>query len=194
MWKEIPNFAGYEVSDDGQVRSWHPRNGRGSYKDTKEPNLLSISKFTDSDYLRVSLKCPTKGKHVTRRVHQLVLEAFVGTCPPNHIVMHINDDTTDNRLSNLKYATPQENSDDMVRKGRSVKGQNHAKSLCSDELRKEIIELALSHTYRGSRLYIAEKLAIPINTVRRVIETYNVTAIKEGKQVAKITNRKDSRT
>lgn len=51
--------------------------------------------------------------------------------------------------------------------------------------------MALVNTHRGSRLEISKSLNIPINTVRRVIETYNVRAKKEGKQVAKITN-KDS--
>lgn len=189
MWKAIPNYEGYEVSTNGQVRSWLPRNGRGSYKNTKEPRLLTVSKFIDSDYMRVSLRCPNKGKHVTRKVHQLVLEAFVGTRPEKHVVMHINDDTTDNRLSNLKCATIQENIDDMVNKGRSTRGQKHPKSLCTDEERNAIISMALVNTHRGSRLEISNSLNIPINTVRRVIETYNIRARKEGKQVAKITNK-----
>lgn len=193
MWKAIPNFEGYDVSDEGLVRSWHPKNGRGNYKDTKEPRLLTISSFRDSNYLRVSLKDPISGKHLTRRVHQLVLEAFVGPRPEGQIVMHLNDDPTDNRLSNLKYGTPQDNSNDMVSKGRSTKGESHPRSLCSDETRQKIIDMALVHNYRGSRLYIADTLDIPINIVRRVIENYNLTAIKEGKQVAKITA-KDSGT
>lgn len=192
MWKPIPNYEGYEVTDEGQVRTWHPRNGRGSYKQTKSPRLLKPSRFTDSEYLRVSIK-ETSGKRKTRRVHQLVLEAFVGPRPKDHIIMHINDDATDNRLTNLKYGTFQDNSSDMVAKGRSSKGESHPKSLCSDNLRQKIIDMALVHTYRGSRLYIADSLDVPINTVRRVIESYNLAAIKEGKQVAKITP-KDSGT
>lgn len=189
MWKAIPNYEGYEVSTDGQVRSWLPRNGKGSYKDTKKPVLLTVSKFVDSGYMRVSLRCPTKGKHVTRRVHQLVLETFVGTRPENHIVMHINDDTTDNCLSNLKYGTHQQNLDDMVSKGRSLVGQKHPRSLCTDKEREAIISMALLNTHRGSRLEISNSLNLPINTVRRVIANYNLKAKKEEKQVAKITNK-----
>lgn len=186
MWKEIPNYAGYEVSTEGQVRSWLPRNGKGCYTQTKVPTVLKASKFSDSDYIRVSLRCPTRNKHVTRKVHQLVLETYVGSAPHNHVVMHINDDTTDNRLSNLKYATSQENSDDMVKKGRSIRGEKHPKSLCSDADRAAILSKALTMNYRGSRQDIAEQLDIPINTVRRVIENYNRKIKKEGKQVAKI--------
>lgn len=189
MWKAIPNYEGYEVSTNGEVRSWLPRNGKGSYRDTKEPRLLTVSKFVDSDYMRVSLRCSIKGKYITRRVHQLVLETFVGARPENHVVMHVNDDVTDNRLSNLKYGTVQENLDDMVSKGRSLLGQKHPRSLCTDEQREAIISMALANTHRGSRLEIADSLNLPINTVRRVIENYNLRARKEGKQVAKITNK-----
>lgn len=174
MWKSIPNFPDYEVSSDGLVRSWRPRNGRGSSENVKEPVLLTVSKFVDSEYLRVSLRCPIRKKHITRRVHQLVLEAFVGPIPKDHVVMHLNDDPTDNHLSNLKYGTPQQNLDDMVNKGRSVKGENHPRSLCSDELRKTIITLTSQRTYRGSKIEIANELNIPINTVRRVVENYNL--------------------
>lgn len=186
MWKAIPNYEGYEVSTEGLVRSWHPRNGKGCYTLTKTPYLLTLSKFVDSDYLRVALKCPVSNKHMTRRVHQLVLEAFVGPRPDGHVVMHINDDTTDNRLSNLKYSTPQENLRDMVNKGRSLRGDKHPRSLASNSLRAEIISLAIAKPYRGSRPEIANILGVSINTVQRVVETYNRTAIQEGKQVAKV--------
>lgn len=188
MWKNIPSYPGYEVSDNGEVRSWHPRNGKGSYKTTKNPTVLTPNRFVDSNYLRVALKCPKEGKHMTKRVHHLVLEAFIGPKPNGFVVMHLNDDTTDNRLSNLKYATNQENSDDMVSKGRSAKGSNHPKSIVSDEVRESIIDLAIKKDYRGSRLEIAELLSLPVSTVYSVIGNYNISAIKEGKQVAKIKN------
>ena len=192
MWKSIPNFPGYEVSDLGEVRSWHSANGRTPHTETTKPRKLNPATYVDSDYLRVSLKCPNSGKFIVRRVHQLVLEAFVGPRPNNSIVMHLNDNPKDNKLSNLKYATNQENSDDMVNKGRSCKGENHPRSLCSDSERDSIISMALLKDYRGSRLEIANILGMDINIIRRVIESYNLKAKKEGKQIAKI-RPKDSR-
>ncbi len=181
-WKPIPNHEGYEVSDSGDVRSWLPRNGSGGL--ASSPRLLTILPFADRPYLRVSLR----GK--TRRVHQLVLEAFVGPCPAGHIVMHIDDDPTNNALSNLRYGTPQDNSDDMVNKGRSCKGESHYKALVDDALRATIIAAAKNKQYYGGGAEVADDLALPANTVRKVIATHNIRARKEGKPIVSFKDRR----
>lgn len=188
MWKPLSNYEGYEVSDLGEVRSWNPRNGRGANGSAKNFHLLTPSKFKDSDYLRVGISNSVTGKYDRRRVHQLVLEAFVGPCPAGHIVMHLDDDPANNNLTNLRYGTPQENLDDMVAKGRSVRGEDHPRSITTDAVRTEVIRLALAKPYKGSRTEISDMLNLPINTVRRVIENYNLRARKEGLEVATIKN------
>jgi len=47
------------------------------------------------------------------KVHRLVLEAFVGTCPPEMETMHLNGCRSDNRLENLKWGTHEENIDGL---------------------------------------------------------------------------------
>lgn len=181
-WKPIPNFEGYEVSELGEVRSWRPKNGRGSL--ATEQRLLTALPFSDSKYLRVNLS----GK--TRRVHQLVLEAFVGPCPTGQLVMHLDDDPGNNALANLRYGTPKENLEDMVSKGRSRKGEKHPIAIVTDALRNQIINLAASKQYYGGLLEVAKELALPPNTVRRVIELYNSCASKEGKPHLTYKNRR----
>lgn len=56
-----------------------------------------------SGYLRVRVR----GKDY--KVHRLVLETFVGKCPPGMQGDHINRNRTDNRLENLRWVTPEEN-------------------------------------------------------------------------------------
>lgn len=53
----------------------------------------------------------------TRSVHQLVLEAFVGPRPEGMYGLHWDDDKNNNRLANLRWATPSENMMDQVRNG-----------------------------------------------------------------------------
>lgn len=49
------------------------------------------------------------GKTTKYFVHRLVLLAFVGDIPPGHEVNHRNGSKTDNRLTNLEYASHQQN-------------------------------------------------------------------------------------
>ena len=50
-----------------------------------------------------------------KRVHRMVLEAFVGPCPEGMQCRHLNDVKNDNRLNNLAWGTRKENSADAIR-------------------------------------------------------------------------------
>ena len=50
-------------------------------------------------------------------VHRLVLQAFVRPCPAGYQCAHGDGKRTNNRLSNLRWATPMENYADRVRHG-----------------------------------------------------------------------------
>jgi hypothetical protein len=65
---------------------------------------------------------------VWRFLHRLVLEAFVGPCPPGCVGCHANDDPSDNRLENLRWDTHKANSADAVRNGRYRTGPAHHNS------------------------------------------------------------------
>jgi len=44
------------------------------------------------------------------KVHRVVCEAFHGPAPfPKSVVIHLNEDATDNRAENLKWGTQKEN-------------------------------------------------------------------------------------
>jgi hypothetical protein len=113
-WRPVIGYAGfYEVSDQGHVRSLDrvtasgPRRGK-----LLKPQILNNS----AKHLQVSLSRYGNARH--RLIHQLVLEAFVGPRPPGLECRHLNDDSTDNRLSNLVWGTRSENLHDMVRNGK----------------------------------------------------------------------------
>jgi len=98
----------YAVSDQGRVR--RIVGGQGSCK------VGRCKTITVSDGRAVvSLNKP--GVQVTRLVHQLVLEAFVGPRPPNMEACHYNDNSLDNRLENLRWDTTANNAKDRVRNG-----------------------------------------------------------------------------
>ena len=98
-WREVPGHPGYIVSDLGRLA-----------------RLLQVEPTGSSKYSRVNI-LNAAGKAVVRLVHQLVLEAFVGPRPKGALVRHLNDEPADNRLENLRWGSPKENTEDAFRNG-----------------------------------------------------------------------------
>ena len=98
-WRPITGFA-YDVSDHGRVR--RIGGGRGAVVG----RILKCPRSTDG-YPSVVLS--RSAVPYTRRVHALVMEAFVGSRPDGYLIDHIDHQRTNNRLSNLRYATRSEN-------------------------------------------------------------------------------------
>lgn len=114
-WKPIPGWEGYySVSDHGRVRSERRTVKTEKGQRTFRPQLIKQA-AKDSGHLQVGLYKNGKGK--TRKVHQLVMEAFVGPIGPGHEIRHLNGDPTDNRVGNLAFGTRSENTQDSVRHG-----------------------------------------------------------------------------
>jgi hypothetical protein len=116
MWKPVPGFEGrYEVSDGGEVRSLDrvietvSRKGK-PYRQLRKGRTLRPGKLGNAGHRHVVLD-----GRVDRTVHSLVLESFIGPCPPGMEARHLNDDPMDNRLENLCWGTRSENSHDSIR-------------------------------------------------------------------------------
>ena len=115
-WRPAPHAPDYEASNLGRVRSIERvvtyRDGR-----TRKYPSVVLSQFTSAKgYQLVTLR--VEKRHRAGRVHAMVLEAFTHPRPDGMIVMHLNGDPSDNRLENLKWGTPSENSADVTRHGR----------------------------------------------------------------------------
>lgn len=124
-WLPYPNFAGfYEVSDQGNVCSLartttpggllKPRIWRGKYR------IVTLCKY---------------GIHYDRRVARMVLETFVGPCPPGHEACHGPDGPLCDWLSNLCWGTYAKNQgEDRVRDGTSNRGEQCGAARLTEEI------------------------------------------------------------
>lgn len=96
-WKTIPKYERYMVSDKGRVLSLC----------TKKPKILKVGRNKDG-YSVIDLR-DGSNKKSTYYIHRLVTAAFIGECPKDYYVNHINEIKNDNRVENLEYVTPKQN-------------------------------------------------------------------------------------
>lgn len=98
IWKPIPNYDGYEVSNYGRVKSL--KLGR---------ELILKPKDDFRGYFNIQLWVKNRKKPF--KIHQLVAMAFLGHKPNGQklVVNHINFDKKDNSLENLEIVTQRQN-------------------------------------------------------------------------------------
>ena len=159
QWKPVLGYEGlYEVSDQGRIRSLdRPMRNKRGFSTKKGQILLPIKKA--NDYLVVGLH--SAQKRIQQTIHRLVYEAFNGPVPDGLVVRHVNHDRTDCRLANLLIGTPQDNSDDMVKAGRSHHGSGHYKALLSED---DVLTIRQSNE---THAVIAKRLGVARSTVSK---------------------------
>ncbi|WP_370290261.1 HNH endonuclease [Nocardioides sp.] len=128
-WLPVPGCDGYEVSDFGNVRSfWLRGNPRRLGKKSPTSRNLARRQGKAGGYPSVSLPRSDGDGYRSKLVHRLVIETFVGPCPPGHEVAHLNGDRTDARLANLAYVTHVENEAHKRSHGTHGAGETHAQA------------------------------------------------------------------
>ena len=132
-------------------------------------------------YLQVSLS--KDHRKVVRKVHGLVLEAFVGSRPQGMECRHLNGDQRDNRLENLAWGTHKENTADTISHGNFnfhpfpvMRGEKHPRAkLTSDQVR-QIRKLYETGKYGQWRL--AGLFSVSRSVIQKVVT--NETYVSEG--------------
>lgn len=108
VWKPVPGWTHYEVSDMGQVRSLR----------FDPPKVICARKRGGYLYVQLHLD----GVKTDTPVHRLVASVFLSD-QEGSLVRHLNGDPYDNRKSNLAWGTQSDNMFDMVRHGRNVQAK-----------------------------------------------------------------------
>lgn len=117
-WKDIIGYEGlYQVSNLGRVRSLGNKTHPG----------IHLMKLIISKFGYVVIKLCKDGKEKLLKVHRLVAKAFI----PNPLnlphINHINEDKTDNRVSNLEWCDSKYNNIYGTRLKRVVEANTNGK-------------------------------------------------------------------
>jgi hypothetical protein len=116
-WLPIPGFDGYEVSNDGRIRS---RLAAGFGRAPTAPRELK--RCNDGHgYLRVYLR--RDGRTHSLKVSWLVLAAFVGPRPPHLDACHGDGFRDNDVVNNLRWDTRRGNLADTLAHGTRLRGE-----------------------------------------------------------------------
>ena len=169
QWKAIPGFPGYEISDHGGVRSYWGRISNGIGKGCRMVLSLCPQKYFgqyigSSGYIQVRLR--RDGRGYNKRVHQMILEVFVGPCPPGLDACHEDGNRLKNRLDNLRWDTRKSNIRDTKRHGTAPIGVKHGMAKLTEE---EVIEIRRLHAIGLFHREIAVMFNVCPGTVGQII-------------------------
>lgn len=126
-WLPVVGYEGlYEVSDRGRVRSldrWVRYPGREGFRPFGEcqrfhKGTLIKPHLGQPPMCYLAVRLSKDGRQKTKRIHVLVLEAFVSPRPQGMEACHNNSQPHDNRPENLRWDTRAANMHDIVKAGR----------------------------------------------------------------------------
>lgn len=146
IWKAVVGYAGfYEVSEFGQVRSLPRIDNRGH----KRGGFIMTPRVEKSGYLSLAL-C-NFGKVKRRKVHHLVIEAFVGLRPTSKLqCRHLDDNKLNNFWRNLVWGTAKANKEDAQRNDKIARGEANGGGNSLKETDVREIKRLLSEGERGT--------------------------------------------
>jgi hypothetical protein len=110
-WRDIDDFPGYQVSSEGRVRSL-PREVACFYATKQVPDKILTPQINRDGYYQVGIY--KDGIQKKPYIHRLVGVAFISNPDNKPTVDHINRIRTDNSVSNLRWATQQEQIDNSI--------------------------------------------------------------------------------
>ena len=154
-YREVPGYSRYCVGSDGTIWTCWKQVSRGDKSFVLVPSeWKQISAATCNPYRQVHLS-NGNGK-VTLQVSTLVLNAFVGRRQKGQECRHLNGNSHDDCLQNLKWGTPKENADDRIKHG-----------TMTSKLTEEQARYILAHGQSSAR-ELAELFGVGLSTVYSV--------------------------
>ena len=186
--KEIQNYDGYRIFEDGTIESNVRNKDKSKYYVMKQQN--------NNGYKTIMLRS-NEGKAEMFRVHRLVAMAFVEN-PNNYpIINHIDGVKNNNHFSNLEWCTYSMNNKHAF----DTKLKENKKSYTKDE-EIEIIKLRKSglrakdiqKIFPHLKIYVIQKLYEKYGLIKVVKDTSKFSILEKKEIKYKLINRTESIT
>lgn len=162
-WKPVSGFEDlYEVSNYGRVRRLRMRFG-GADRAYESPMMMKPAIYQNG-YQYIMLH--DKGFGRRYRVHRLVLETFVGPCPPGHDGAHLNGVRTDNGLWNLAWVSKINNQRHKELHGTKLLGTKNPKAKMTEEKVRQARRLFQDGQTKAA---IARRFGVTFATMRALL-------------------------
>ena len=166
IWKAIPGFEGcYEASTCGRIRSldrwveYAATDRQVACRRRRKGKVLSlVVSGKNKHYLAVSLSDAEQRCYGSLLVHRLILLTFTGPCPQGEEGIHIDGDSMNNHIENLRYGTHAENCQDRTRHGRH--------RFLPSEI--PAIRQRIASAPRGGRAALAKELGVSTHLLERI--------------------------
>jgi len=160
VWKDIPEYPAYQVSNHGRVRSFITRIDH-AWVIGEHPRRILRPIRINKNYFHVRLQS------TWFQVHVLVLMAFVGPCPSGHECCHNDGNGFNNHISNLRWDTRLNNAKDKEKHGTKIMGSKNHKAKLLEFHVKEIRRL-----YAAGMTEASLSRLLPINqtATRAIVE------------------------
>lgn len=152
IWKEIPEYYDYLISNFGRVKSkerliryTHSVTGNEHFRKTEE-KFLVVYMNNRTGYKFVQLKSDKKSKNFS--IHRLVAMAFIENSNNHPVVNHIDGNKHNNTVENLEWCTNEYNHEHATKTGLKARGTEVGGSILNDTCVfaiKNLFNSGLSH-------------------------------------------------
>lgn len=153
--KQIEGFPTYYITENGKVFSKKIR-----HKDLHE----MVPQPNDKGYLGIGLY--RDGKRYYRFVHRLILETFVGPCPPEMECCHNDGNPQNNNLTNLRWDTRANNLSDRWKHNTMTIGSKSGKAKLTEN---DVIEIRRRYDAGETQMSIAKDFNIVASNISHIV-------------------------
>lgn len=170
-WKIIENTDGkYSVSDTGRIKcnGFYANVANGGQRFVK-PRVRKLQNHSQG-YKSIGLSRGGK----TELVHRVVAKAFIPNPLDLEFVNHIDGDKTNNKVSNLEWATRQQNEDHAYSTGLK-------KKVPASKINEDDVLFILNNYDEMGSIKLAGKFAIHRATVERIVNRVIWTHVEFNK-------------